>query len=232
MSYNNFDKIEYEGINYYPRDTRANLVIGTQTTSTSDWTGSLPEGVNSYTDPENLIIDYFLPRDSTDAEATLNLSSLGAKPIYGSHGTSRITNEFEAMSVIRLVYVVNSSLNNGNGAWKVVGSDVSQGGGGGGGGSVDVTKETIKVIGNSGFNPGSLPSITTENIYVDDITNYDQGSPTNISISNGVMTITHGTPTTVEFTSKAVTSISRFSEGEAPSLDVENKTVVTNVTSS
>lgn len=224
MSYNNFDKIEYEGTNYYPRDTRTNLVIGTHTGSTNTWTGALPEGVNSYTDPENLIIDYFLPYDGTSAEATLNLSSLGAKPIYASHGISPITDEFKAKSIIRLAYIIDSSFNDGNGAWKVIGSDAS-----GKGGAIDVTKETINTIATNSWNAGTLPTLNTLEQSVVDITAYNPGAQTYFEVHNGILQLRIGHPTEIAYSQKNINTVTQFDSGTSPSLTVENKTVVTNV---
>lgn len=98
-------------------DTSASHYIkGTQTASTNVWTGALPDGVTAYYD--GLAIDYFLPFAGTSTAATLNLGSKGAKPVYrGNAPTSGVTTHFPALSVIHMTYVINSSINSGNGAW-------------------------------------------------------------------------------------------------------------------
>lgn len=101
-------------------DTSAShYVKGTQTASTNVWTGTLPDGITAYAD--GLTIDYFLPYAGTSSGATLNLGSKGAKPVYVGNGTTQVTTHFPQYSVIHLTYIVNSGLNNGNGAWKATG---------------------------------------------------------------------------------------------------------------
>ena len=98
-------------------DTSAShYVKGTQTGSTNAWTGALPDGVTAYYD--GLAIDYFLPYAGTSSGATLNLGSKGAKPIYIGNSTTQVTTHYPQYSVIHLTYIVNSSLNSGNGCWK------------------------------------------------------------------------------------------------------------------
>ena len=98
-------------------DTSAShYVKGTQTSSTNAWTGALPDGVSAYYD--GLSIDYFLPYAGTSSAATLNLGSKGAKPVYVGNGTEGVTTHFPQYSVIHLTYIINSSLNSGNGCWK------------------------------------------------------------------------------------------------------------------
>ena len=98
-------------------DTSASHYIkGTQTGSTNTWTGALPDGVTAYYD--GLAIDYFLPFAGTSSGATLNLGGKGAKPVYrGNSPTSAVTTHFPALSVIHMTYIINSSVNSGNGAW-------------------------------------------------------------------------------------------------------------------
>lgn len=101
-------------------DTSAShYVKGTQTSSTNAWTGALPDGVTAYYD--GLSIDYFLPYAGTSSGATLNLGSKGAKPVYIGNSTTQATTHYPQYSVIHLTYIVNSSLNSGNGCWKATG---------------------------------------------------------------------------------------------------------------
>ena len=93
------------------------FIKGTQTAATNVWTGTLPDEVTSYYD--GLTIDYFLPYAGTGTAATLNLSGLGAKPVYvGNTATSGVTTHYGANTVIHLTYVVASNLNSGTGCWK------------------------------------------------------------------------------------------------------------------
>ena len=101
-------------------DTSAShYVKGTQSSSTNAWTGALPDGVTAYAD--GLSIDYFLPYAGTSSGATLNLGSKGAKPVYLGNSTTQVTTHYPQYSVIHLTYIVNSSLNSGNGCWKATG---------------------------------------------------------------------------------------------------------------
>lgn len=95
-------------------------VKGTQTESTNKWTGSLPEYMNEY--KEGLTINYFLPFESNDQAATLNLSNKGEKPIYKING-KEIKNDFAAKTIIHIMYIVDEELNNGNGCWIVTGTE-------------------------------------------------------------------------------------------------------------
>lgn len=94
------------------------FVKGTQTSSTNAWTGALPSGVTQYY--EGLSIAYFLPYAGTSTAATLNLGGLGAKPIIiGENATSAATTHYDAKNVIWMTYLTDSSINSGNGYWKV-----------------------------------------------------------------------------------------------------------------
>ena len=93
------------------------FVRGTQTAATNVWTGEAPDGITAYYD--GLTIDYFLPFAGTSTAATLQLGSLGAKPVIVGNGTTGVTTHYSANSVIRLTYIIDSDLNSGNGAWKV-----------------------------------------------------------------------------------------------------------------
>ena len=94
------------------------FVKGTQTASTNTWTGALPSGVTQYY--EGLSIAYFLPYAGTSSAATLNLGGLGAKPvILGENATGSTTTHYAAKNVIWMTYLTDSSVNSGNGYWKV-----------------------------------------------------------------------------------------------------------------
>ena len=94
------------------------FVKGTQTAATNLWTGNLPSEITSYYD--GLTIDYFLPYAGNSTAATLNLSGLGAKPVYvGNTASSAVTTHYPANTVLHLTYVIASNLNSGNGCWKV-----------------------------------------------------------------------------------------------------------------
>lgn len=118
MSNENYDftNIGYNTDKYYARDSKVYLIKGSHTYPTNLWTGSLPDGVESYDD--GLTIDYFLPQNVNGSEISLNLSEKGFRPVY--IGTTPVTTHFPRYSVIRLTYVVDSALNNNNGCWEVV----------------------------------------------------------------------------------------------------------------
>lgn len=92
------------------------FIKGTQTAATNVWTGTLPDGVTYY---NGLTIDYLLPYAGNSSAATLNLSDLGAKPVYyGNSATGGTTTHYGANTVIHLTYVIDSAFNSGNGCWK------------------------------------------------------------------------------------------------------------------
>ena len=94
----------------------SHFIRGTQTASTNVWTGPLPDGVSDYYD--GLMIDYWLPFAGTSTAATLNLGGKGAKPVYrGNAATSGVTTHIAAKTVAHLIYIVDSGINSGNGAW-------------------------------------------------------------------------------------------------------------------
>ena len=74
MSIKNFNKVNYENDFMYLRDTTNYRVSGTQTFSTNNWTGELPEGIDDYYD--GLTIDYYLPFEGTSSNASLKNVSL------------------------------------------------------------------------------------------------------------------------------------------------------------
>lgn len=92
-------------------------VIGTQTASTSAWTGAI--SVPALYD--GLSICYCLPVSSTSTDVTLNLtyangSTTGAKPVYW-RGSSRVTTHFGQYSHIRLTYHTSWAGITGGGWW-------------------------------------------------------------------------------------------------------------------
>lgn len=84
------------------------LVMGTQTSTTYLWTGTL----NRESLYVGLVINYFLPVSSSSSTyATLTLTLSGGTqtdsiPIY-YRGTNRVTNQFPAGSVLQLTYLEN-----------------------------------------------------------------------------------------------------------------------------
>ena len=84
-----------------------NLVMGTQTSATYLWTGSL----NKSSLYVGQVINYFLPYAGVNSYATLTLTlsngtQTDAIPIY-YRGTNRITTQFPAGSVLQLTYLEN-----------------------------------------------------------------------------------------------------------------------------
>lgn len=117
MSYNFLDKT---GLTYlwgkikaYIGNKTIPLINGTQTTSTSAWTGVAPFS----TLEDGQVINYYLPYASTSTAVTLNLTlsdgtTTGALPVYFNNGTERMTTHFGRGSSISLMYKasrVNSS---------------------------------------------------------------------------------------------------------------------------
>lgn len=85
-------------------------VIGTQTASTSSWTGTLTALDALY---DGLTIAYYLPYAGSE-NATLNLTlknsvTTGAKEVYYNNQT-RFTNQYSAGSVIWLTYFNSGSI--------------------------------------------------------------------------------------------------------------------------
>lgn len=141
----------------------SHYVKGTQTSSTNAWTGALPDGVSAYYD--GLSIDYFLPYAGTSNGATLNLGSKGAKPVYVGNGTGAVTTHFPQYSVIHLTYIINSSLNSGNGCWKATSyyntnTTYSQANSNSTG--ITVSDHSTTSVGSaSGWSAGTLPTLGT-----------------------------------------------------------------------
>lgn len=87
-----------------------NLVTGTQTGSTSNWTGVLNDVSELY---DGLTINYWLPWAGVSS-ATLNLTlqggtTTGAINLYYG-GTTRLTTHYGAGNIIQLTYRVNASI--------------------------------------------------------------------------------------------------------------------------
>lgn len=85
------------------------VVKGTQTSSTSSWTGSIPVSALS----DGLTIAYYLPR-SGNGNATLNLTlsdntTTGAIPVY-YNGETRMTTQYPAGTMIHLTYWSSGSI--------------------------------------------------------------------------------------------------------------------------
>lgn len=86
-----------------PLEQGVEFIKGTQSSSTAAWTGETTS-VNLYDGKQ---IAYYLPYINVD-EATLNLTlsneeNTGAKPVY-LYGTTRLTNQFPAESIIRMTW--------------------------------------------------------------------------------------------------------------------------------
>ena len=221
---NNYNKVEYKDVDYYMRDSRYFLVESKHIGSSNRWTGDLPEGIDDYNDYDTLIIDYWLKNESNGQPVTLSLGGKANKKVYLSHGDDQVTDEFEANSVIRLAYI--GTLDNGNGGWKVVGSDAS----GSGGGVLDKTWEyPIKSISLTG---GSQASLTYDNnskaskaIYT------DTSHPTTAEIENGVLNIKTGSAENLRFTDVDVSQITSWTTNSLQSLSTpETVKVVKDVT--
>ena len=198
---------------WYLRDSAHKLVMGTHSSSTHNWTGDLPPGYESYTSPENLIIDYYLPFDSDEQPVTLKLGTLDAKPVYVCHGTEQVTKEFGAKTVIRLAYVVDNGLNHGNGAWKVVGTDVSKQQAQGG---LDISYDYASKI--NSWTDGAVPSLTKDSKTCSRINNFDKGTLSTMSISKGLLKFTTGTLATLDKQDYTFDAVGSFSQGSMPSL--------------
>lgn len=83
------------------------FVIGTQTSSTNEFTGEFNEIDKLY---DGLSIKYWIPFNGTSSSATLNLTingtQTGAIPVYVK-GTTRFTNHIGAYNVLHLTYREN-----------------------------------------------------------------------------------------------------------------------------
>lgn len=87
------------------------VIIGTQTSSTSSWTGVA--SFDKLQDGQQIV--YWLPRTSTSTSVTLNLTlpddtTTGAINVYYS-GTTRLTTHYAAGNCIRMIYKSGVSIN-------------------------------------------------------------------------------------------------------------------------
>lgn len=221
----NFDRISYESGYYFMRDTNNYRVMGTQSGVTSTWLGTLPEGLEEYND--GLTIDYYIPyRSDGEHEVTLNLSSQGAKPVYYNNGRKALTpltDQALPNTVIRLSYVINDNINNGQGAWLVSGGITVAGV------SITTKKDSISSL---SFTNGSAPSLETETLTLDHLTSWNPGRMFAVECSNGILNVTSGqlpnlgTPET-----HSVKVVKTWDAGTMTALqDLGTKTFVTEVT--
>ena len=87
------------------------IIVGTQTVSTSAWTGVA--SFSQLSDGQQIV--YWLPVAPTSSNVTLELTlsdgttTTGAVPVYYS-GTTRLTNHYAAGNAIRLTYKVNAPI--------------------------------------------------------------------------------------------------------------------------
>lgn len=217
----NFDRLGYDEKEFFPRDTVNYRISGTQTSTTNEWKGNLPEGVASYGD--GLTIDYFLPYPGTPTAATLTLSPGTAKPVYclSMDSLTPVTTQIPAKAVVRLTYIVDASINSGNGAWLAIGdwSPNQQS-------SLNVTTDTVSKV---AVTAGSAPSLVTTSVSCDDITNWNSGSMFSASISQGELTLTAGSAPALSYESRTVGSVSSWNAGSATTVTDTPTTVVTSV---
>lgn len=94
------------------------FISGKYDSSTQSLIGDLPSGVDSYY--HGLTIDYFLSQYNAFMVKGLNLGNLGIKPIYVSDNNTLVIEQIKEKSLLRLTYIVDSSLNSGNGCWKIL----------------------------------------------------------------------------------------------------------------
>lgn len=94
-------------------DVSMDVIIGTQTSSTNSWAGDAK--FSELKDGQQIV--YWLPYASNGSSVTLKLklpdgTSTGTKNVY-YNGTRRVTNQYTAGNVIRLVYRSSASINGG-----------------------------------------------------------------------------------------------------------------------
>ena len=92
-------------------DATSEVIVGTQTASTSAWTGK----ANISELKDGLTILYWLPYASTSTSVTLNLTlsdgtKTGAKSVY-INGTTRCTTQVTVGNITQLTYRVNTPIN-------------------------------------------------------------------------------------------------------------------------
>lgn len=109
MSYNYLDKTGlthlWDRVKAYITKKTIPLIEGTQTASTSAWTGAAPFS----TLEDGQVINYYLPFASTNTAVTLNLTlndgtTTGALPVYYNNSTERMTTHFGRGYVVGLMY--------------------------------------------------------------------------------------------------------------------------------
>ena len=217
----NFDRLGYEENDFFPRDTVNYRVTGTQTGITNVWMGNLPTGVTSYGD--GLTVDYFLPYAGTSTAATLTLSPGSAKPVYclSNNAVTAVTTHIPAKAVVRLTYIVDSSINSGNGAWLASGdwSPNQQS-------SLNVTTATVSKV---AITAGTAPSLTPTDVSCDDITNWNSGTMFTASVSQGELTLTSGTAPALSYTSRTIKSADGWNAGTVTSVTDTPTSVVSSV---
>lgn len=217
----NFDRLGYDEKEFFPRDTVNYRVTGTQGSPTNTWVGVLPEGVTNYGD--GLTIDYYLPTSGTSTAATLALSPGAAKPVYclSNNVLTPVTTHVPAKAVVRLTYIVDASINSGNGAWLAIGdwSPNQQS-------SLNVTTDTVSKV---SITSGTAPTLVTEDFSYDDITNWNDGSMFAVSISQGELTFTAGEKPTLNYLSNTGKAVKTWDAGTMTAVSDTATTVVTSV---
>ena len=218
----NFDRLGYDEKEFFPRDTVNYRINGTQSISTNQWVGVLPEGVTEYGD--GLTIDYYLPTNGTSTPATLALSPGPAKPVccLSNNALVDVTTQIPAGAIVRLSYV--AGLKSGNGAWLAAGDW-----------SPNQQSSLIKTTGNvskiNSVNSGTLPSLGLENISpLRNITSWNTGSMFKVSISNGELSFTAGSEPALNFTTyNNVGVVKSWSAGDLPTVTYNDITVIRDV---
>lgn len=197
---NNYNKIEYKDVDYYMRDSRVFLIESTHSQGNA-WKGNLPEGIDSYTSYDNLIIDYHLKVDcASEGDVYLSLGDEGSKKVYLSHKDEPVTNQFSANSVIRLAYI--PSLDDGNGGWKVVGSDAS--------GTGKLNVDTTNVVGSVSWTTGDAASLDIEPVTAYQVTVNKEARATKLEVEDGVLKVTEGQDSDINFTPVTIKSVGTF----------------------
>ena len=109
-NYSVYNKLQSDSLMLQSVKDSHNLVIGTQTSGTSSWTGN----INTNSLYNGQVINYFLPKLSTSTVVTLTLTLLDntqtdAIPVY-FRGASRVSTHFPTGSVIQLTYLENITI--------------------------------------------------------------------------------------------------------------------------
>lgn len=108
--YSVYNKLQADSLMLQSVKDSHNLVIGTQTSGTSSWTGN----INTSSLYNGQVINYFLPKTTPNTAVTLTLTLLDntqtdAIPVY-FRGASRVTSHFPTGSVIQLTYLENITI--------------------------------------------------------------------------------------------------------------------------